>query len=112
MNHIPEILKALRQEIYNFPDEFKAIVHNPDFKTYFSELFDDKLIMAPKGFPKEFPDVELLKYKSYIVSHPLSDKELDSPDLENKFRILLKILYPFNAFLNRGIDFQEEKWDL
>ncbi len=68
--------------------------------------------MAPKGFPKEFPDVELLKYKSCIVSHPLSDKDLSAPDLENKFRVLTKTLYPFNAFLNRAIDFQEEKLDL
>ena len=106
---IPEILKALRQEIYNFPDELKAIINNPDFKMVYDKLYDQKLIMAPKGFPRDFPDVELLKYKSYVTVHPLSDDDLTSPALENKFRMLIKTLYPFNNFLNRAIDYQEEK---
>lgn len=109
---IPEILKALRQEIFNFPDEFKTIINNPAFKLKYNKLFEDKLIMAPKGFPRDFPDVELLKYKSYIVSHPLSDEDLLSPDFDNKIRVLTKTLSPFNTFLNRAIDFQEEKLDL
>ncbi len=108
---IPEILKALRQEIFNFPDEFKSIINNLDFKMVYNQLFEDKLIMAPKGFPRDFPNVELLKYKSYITSHPLSDDDLSSPELQDKFRMLINTLYPFNAFLNRAIDFQEEKLD-
>jgi len=106
---IPEILKVLRQEIYNFPDEFKAIINNPEFKKVYNKLYDQKLIMAPKGFPRDFPDVELLKYKSYVTTHPLSDEDLSSPTLEEKLRMLTTTLSPFNNFLNRAIDFQEEK---
>ncbi len=106
---IPEILKALRQEIFNFPDEFKTIINKPDFKKVYDKLYDDKLIMTPKGFPRDFPDVELLKYKSYITTHPLTDDELEGSGLEDKFRMLIRRLYPFNLFLNRAIDFQE-KW--
>jgi len=108
---IPEILKALRQEIFNFPDEFKAIINNPDFKLVYDKLYDNKLIMAPKGFLRDFPDVELIKYKSYVTTHPLSDNDLSSPALEDKIRMLIKTLYPFNDFLNRAIDYREDVID-
>jgi len=105
---IPQVLNSIRREIYNFPDEFKAIIHNPEFNMLFGELFDDKLKNTPKGFPKEFGDAELLRYKSYIVAHPLTDSELQSRAMNEKFRILIKILYPLNMYINRAIDFKEE----
>ncbi len=108
---IPEILKLLRKEIYNFPEEFKSILNNPEFKMMFGDLYEHKLKNVPKGFPKDFKDAELLKYKSYIVAHSLSDKELLSAGMKEKFRHQIKVLYPFNAFLNRAIDFKEEMID-
>ncbi len=105
---IPEILNLLRREIYNFPDEFRSILNNPEFKMMFGTLYGHKLKNVPKGFPKYFKDAELLKYKSYVVAHTLKDKELMSPGMKEKFKHQIKVLYPFNAYLNRAIDFKEE----
>ena len=105
---IPQVLNSIRREIYNFPDEFKGIINNPEFKMLFGELFDDRLKKTPKGFPKDFVDAELLKYKSYIVAHHLTDSELLSRAMSEKFRILIKILYPLNMYINRAVDFKEE----
>ncbi|NPA36645.1 MAG: DUF2461 domain-containing protein [Chlorobi bacterium] len=108
---IPEILKSLREEIYNFPEEFKEILGNQKFRQYYGNLYIDKMKMTPKGFPSDFPDVELLKYKSYIVAHPLSNAELTSDKIEDELKIMIRTLYPFNSFLNRAIDFKEEITD-
>ena len=105
---IPEVLKHIRHEVYNFSDEFKAIINNPEFKMLYGSLYEDKLKNVPKGFPKDFKDAELLKYKSYIVAHRLTDKELMAPAMKEKFRIQTGALYPFISFLNRAIDFKEE----
>jgi len=105
---IPQVLNSIRREIYNFPDEFKGIINNPEFKMLFGELFDDKLKKTPRGFPKDFVNAELLKYKSYIVAHHLTDSELLSRAMSEKFRILIKILYPLNMYINRAVDFKEE----
>ena len=105
---IPEILKHIRHEIYNFPDEFRSIINNPEFKMLYGSLYEDKLKNVPKGFPKDFKDKELLKYKSFIVAHPLTDKELMAPAMKEKFKIQIQVLYPFIAFLNRAIDFKED----
>jgi uncharacterized protein (TIGR02453 family) len=109
---MPPVLKALRQEVYHFPDEFLSIVQKPSFEKTFGELFDERLKMAPKGFPKDFEHIELLKYKSYIVSHTLSDADIRSSDLEAKLKQLIREVYPLNAFLNRGVNHQEDEVDL
>jgi len=105
---IPEILNYIRREIYNFPNEFRAIILNPEFKMLFGTLYEAKLKNVPRGFPKDFEYADLLKYKSYIVAHSISDRELMSPMMKEKFKILIKVLLPFNAFINRGIDFKDE----
>jgi uncharacterized protein (TIGR02453 family) len=49
---IPEILNYIRREIYNFPDEFNAIIHNPEFNMLFGELFDESSKMFREAFQK------------------------------------------------------------
>ncbi|PKP20573.1 MAG: TIGR02453 family protein [Bacteroidetes bacterium HGW-Bacteroidetes-19] len=66
----PEYLKVLRKEIYYQIDEFKGILNEPNFKKYFPGIDPiDKLVKAPVGFPKDFPEIELLKNKHYFASH-------------------------------------------
>lgn len=104
-----DILKAVRREIYNFTDEYKAIINDPNFKTVFSERFEDKLKMAPKGFPKDFEDIELLKYKSFAPLHSASDEELMSDDALQNIRHIIATLEPHNRFINRGITEEEDE---
>lgn len=51
----PDLLKALRQSVYDNIDELKEIIDNEAFKNYFPSFFDeDKLKTTPKGFSKRF----------------------------------------------------------
>ena len=69
----PDILKAMRQEIYMNPEEFLEIIQSPDFNKQFDGLFQEyKLKTAPKDFPKDWPHIEWLKYKSYATGKPIS----------------------------------------
>jgi uncharacterized protein (TIGR02453 family) len=97
-------LKLIRNEIYFNADEFKKIINDKDFINYFKEIWDDaKLKNAPKDFPKDFADIDLLKFKNYTVIHKLEDKQLLSPDLFNYTIDAFKAMYPLNHFLNRGL---------
>ncbi len=104
-----DVLKAVRKEIYHFPEEFKKILFNTEFKEVFPQMYEDKLKMAPKGFPKDFEDIELLKYKSYTVLHSPADAELVAEDAESHIKRVVKVLEPFNSFINRGITEEEEE---
>jgi uncharacterized protein (TIGR02453 family) len=103
--YMPEapLLNAIRQEIDYNTDEFKKIIGKKSFKITFGELEGEKLKTVPKGYDKNHPDIELLKYKSYIVWHKLDDKELTQKDFLKKSASVFKELHPFNIFLNRAV---------
>ena len=100
----PKILHSVRIEIYENIEEFKQIINNPNFKKYFSEIYGEKLIMAPKGFPKEFPDIELLKNKHYAVTHSVKNSFWYGSKVIENLMDIFRAQYPFNQFLNRAVD--------
>ena len=103
----PDRLKAVRTEIYENTEDFKKIINDKNFKAHFKELsVEDKLKTAPKGFPKDFEDIDLLKYKHYTVLKPVSDNMVASEKFLNEIHVTFKALYPFNSFINEGINYQ------
>jgi uncharacterized protein (TIGR02453 family) len=103
----PEGLRKVRNGIYFNCAEFKKILSSVAIKRDFGGKLDDygKLKTAPKGFDKDFPDIELLKYKHYFLSHDVIDKEIVSGDYAQQVIKWYKELYPFVSFLNSAIDF-------
>ena len=101
----PDIMKKIRQEIYYNIKEFKAILEKKDFREYYSGIDDwDRQKLAPKEFPKDFPDIELLKNRSFTVSHPFNEKKLYSDSLFDYVIKGYRVLKPYNAFLARAIE--------
>jgi uncharacterized protein (TIGR02453 family) len=101
----PEVLKALRQSVYENIDEFMEIRSQAEFSTYFSDFYqEDKLKTAPKGFPKDFPEIELLKLKHYMVEYKLSNQLLSEDDFVSKVAEIFKAAHPLNIFLNYTVD--------
>ncbi len=99
------ILKALRQSVYDNIEELNEIRTNPEFSQYFQGFFEeDKLKTVPRGFPKDFPEAELLKLKHYLVDYPLDETILHAPDFVSRIAGITKCAYPFNRFLNYTVD--------
>lgn len=97
-------IKAIRQEIdYNLP-KFKKIIFDKNLIKQFKTLEEEKLKTAPKGYPKDHPEIELLKYTSYIVSRELDDKLILSKDLIKELTVAYKTMLPFLEFLNEAVD--------
>ncbi len=101
-----EPLRAIRQEIYDNPEGLKEVINDPDFNKYYKTIEGEKLKTTPKGFDKDFEDIDLLRYKSYAFGTPVSDNQiLDENFVEyavDAFRELQKV----NNFLNSAL----EKW--
>jgi uncharacterized protein (TIGR02453 family) len=104
--YVPEakVLNAVREEIYHKVDAFKQIVYSKPFVDAFGKIDGDQLKTAPKGFDKTWPDVELLRYKSYNSTHMINDTELISPNFEAQARSLFELMVPFNHFFNGVIE--------
>ena len=101
----PNILKALRQSVCDNIDELDEIRSETGFNTYFKTFFEeDKLKNVPAGFPRDFPDAELLKLKHYMVDHKLNDDILNAPNLVSRLGEIARAGYPLNKFLNYTVD--------
>lgn len=100
-------LKAIRTEIFENTDQFKEIINHKDFKFHFKEIASNEMLKtAPKGFPKEFKDIDLLKYKHYTVIKPVSNEIVISEKFPDIVFETFKALYPFNRFIYEGINYQ------
>ncbi len=71
---------------------------------YFPKIYGDKLKRAPKGFPKDFSEIELLKHKDYAVMYKLDDEFFMQDDVLNQVLKIFKIQKPFNDFINNAIE--------
>ena len=103
--HRPEasVLKELRYEIMDRTDEFKNIVSAQEFRKIFPEIYGEQLKTVPKGFPKDFKDIALLRYKSYALVHKIDDVVIKSTGFEDYLLNLYNTAKPFNAFFNKVI---------
>jgi uncharacterized protein (TIGR02453 family) len=99
-----EKLAKIRQEIDYNTKGFQKILTDKKFKKLFPALGDfDKLKTAPKGYPKDHPNIDLLKYKSYIVSHNFTDVELANKNFVKKVAEACHTVMALNDFLKAAI---------
>ena len=97
-------LKAIRQEIAYNAQEFKDLIADKSFKKYFGELKGEKLKTAPRDYPKDHPEIDLLRYKSFLATHECTDKAIQQKNFLSHCATVFKALFPFDAFLNRAMD--------
>ncbi|KAA6348211.1 hypothetical protein EZS27_004350 [termite gut metagenome] len=102
----PNLLKAVRQAIYENIDEYVSIVEDPAFKRYFPVIGETFLKTAPKGFPKEFKYIDYLKCKDYSCSYGVADEFFLAPEAEvlSNMESAFRQLKRFMDFLNYTID--------
>jgi uncharacterized protein (TIGR02453 family) len=93
-------LAAIREKISDNPDEFLKITGEKDFIKYFKAIDGEKLKTAPKGYPKDHPYIELLKFKSYLVVNEAPDKLVLSKDYMDHVIHAFKAMKPLNDYLN------------
>ncbi len=97
------VLKAIRDAIDYDHEGLNDILSQKDFVKNFGKLEGETLKTAPKGYEKDHPAIDLLKHKSFVVSHKVSDKELVSPGFVANAVGIFKSMYPLTTFLNRAI---------
>lgn len=99
----PDVLAKVRQEIdYNSQDLIK-IIESPSFKEMFGQIHGEQLKTAPKGYPKDHPFIDLLRYKSFYVLKDFKDKDFQSKSFVDKTLEAYREAKVFNGFLENAI---------
>jgi uncharacterized protein (TIGR02453 family) len=77
----------------------KQILKAPTFVRYFGGLAGDSLKTAPQGYPKDHPEIELLRRKQFLVTHPLGDDMVVSHVLVPHALRVFKAMKPFLLYI-------------
>jgi len=96
----PENLAKIRQEIDYNAAKLLKILNDKKFKANYKGLDDwDKLKTMPKGYAKDHPHIDLLKNKSFTVSHLFKDSEVTNKNFPKKVVETFKLIKPLNNYL-------------
>ena len=99
-----EMLAKVRQEIDYNGNKLRSIIEAKEFiRTYKEPFSEDRLKTAPKGYPKDHPDLDLLQLKHYVYMHEVSDSDVGAKNFTNKVVDAYRTLHPFNLFLREAL---------
>jgi uncharacterized protein (TIGR02453 family) len=104
----PAQLAKFRQEVDYNAHQLKTIIHQADFTSFFPEAWGERLKTAPKGYPKDHPEIDLLQRKQLFFMHKFSDQEVTSPAFASEILKGIHLLKPYTDFLNY-IFFEEKE---
>jgi uncharacterized protein (TIGR02453 family) len=95
----PQQLASWRQTIDRDPGPFNRIIHERTFRRYFGEVSGEKLKTAPKGYPRDHPQLELLRLKQVTAMRPIPDKDLLGRSLLQETLRTFRAMKPFLRYL-------------
>ncbi len=98
------MLRKLRHAIVDNIEEFEEIMSQPDFaRDWGSDWVGERLKTAPQGWPKDHPQIELLRLKHYGKFHPCTRAFFESASWPERCAELFAIAAPLVEFLNYSI---------
>ena len=98
-----EDLQRIREDIAADDSELRKILNSKPFKETFGELEGEQVKTCPKGFDKEHPAVDLLRYKQFIISKKFTDEEVLSDDFVIKVNEVFKKMRPFFDYMSVAV---------
>jgi uncharacterized protein (TIGR02453 family) len=96
----PDDLKRIRKAIAEDPDELRKIINSKAFISTFGTLKGDQVKSAPKGYKKEDPAIDLLRYKQFLISKEFTDQEVLAPDYADKVIATFNAMRPFFDYMS------------
>lgn len=99
-----DVLKKIRQEIDYSGKELQSILEEPEFNRTFGGLQGETLKTSPKGYDSDHPLIELLRFKSFIVSTPLKDNMIADGSFKNHTIKVFRQMKPFHDFLKKAAE--------
>ncbi len=110
----PDLLKRLRQDVYDNADELEDIFARDEVKAYFSNFDSEEnykkvptsFLSANPGYSAGWAHEDWLKCKSYTFACPLPDSLFDQPNWIDELMKRCRAAKPINDFLNYTLDNQ------
>ena len=93
----PKDMKRIRQDIdLNYETWEKLLADKTLIKT-FGKMTGDQLSSAPRGYARDHPAIDLLRYKQFIFKYPFTNAEVSSPGF---YKMANDVFKKMRTFLN------------
>ena len=95
-----EDMLHIRKQIAQDPDPLREIVGSKQFKDFFGSLNGSQLKTAPRGFDKDHPDLDLLRYKQLTLRHNFRDEDVIGKDFSELVSFAFQQMRPFFDYMS------------
>ena len=85
---------TFRSKVDEKSNKLREIINNPIFIKIYNELGGEKLKTYPKGFNKDNPNIDLLKYKSFVGFTNFNIKDKTEAQIKKQILISFQALNP------------------
>ena len=106
-NPNPEDLKRIRIELAADGSELRKIIGSKQFVDTFGQLDGNKVKTAPKGFSKDHKNIDLLRYKQFLISKKFTEKEMLDKDFYKVANQVFKNMRPFFDYMSEVLTTDE-----
>ena len=96
----PAQLHVVREHIASNVKQLRAIVESPGFRRQFGKLDGQKLQRVPRGFPRDHPAAEYLKFRSFLAGAEFPGTFAASPKFYGTLLTVFRQVTPLTRFLN------------
>ncbi len=93
-------LQTIREAIMQDARPLRKIVDDETFQKHFGSLMGEQLKTAPKGFPKDHPDIDLLRHKEFMAQRTFTDDDVIQPDFAEQIIVTCQALKPMTMYFH------------
>ena len=96
----PDDLKRIRMDIDRNYEDWNKLLKSKPIRSTFGTMLGDKVKTVPRGFDKDHPAIDLLRYKQFWFEHSFSDKEVLDKNFLNNVNKTYKAIRPFFDYMS------------
>jgi len=97
---VPDDLKRIREDIDLNYETWRKLLSDNTFVKTFEKIRGEKLSTMPRGYAKDHPANDLLRYKQFILKHEFTDEEVLSADFIYKVNEVYIKMRPFLDYMS------------
>ena len=96
-------LHAVREHIAANAKQLRSIVESPGFRRRIGKMEGERLQRVPRGFPKDHPAADYLRYRQFLAGAELPPAAATSPRFYSTLLDVFREVVPLIRFLNRPL---------
>ncbi len=105
----PADLKLIRDELAHDAKPLKEILADEDFKNTWGTFKGEAVKSAPRGFEKDHPNIDLIRFKQFHVAHSIPDDIVLSEQLMFEIVKSFIVIRPFFDYMSEILTRNLEK---